>query len=161
MAISDLVTKFRSRFSTYTPTVHLLEDAITGAPSNQKGTNGAAHVYSTNGVDHIDSANGVAVVEQGQFDYETVAASQTDQTLGVTGALGDFLHRLIIIVTTAATAAVSIKDGSGPSIAVFPNSPGGGVCTYVVELNIRSTDGAWKVTTGAGVEVIAIGRFTP
>lgn len=47
MAISDLVTKFRSRFSTYTPTVHLLEDAITGAPSNQKATDQAAHVTET------------------------------------------------------------------------------------------------------------------
>ena len=124
-----------------------------------KGENGAGYAHLKGGP--VDDNAGVMVVEQGQFDYETVAASQTDQTLGVTGALGDFLHRLIIIVTTAATAAVSIKDGSGSSIAVFPNSPGGGVGTYVVELNIRSTDGAWKVTTGAGVEVIAIGRFTP
>lgn len=93
-------------------------------------------------------------------NYETVAASQTDQVLGAAGAIGDYLARLVLVVSTAATAAVSIKDGSGGSIAVFPNSPGGGVGTYVVELGLRSLSGAWKVTTGAGVAAIAVGRFT-
>ena len=123
-------------------------------------SSGALNIFSTNGVDFVDVANGVAVVEQGQFDYETVAASQTDQVLGVTGATGDFLHQLIIVVSTAATAQVQIKDGSGSAITVFPNSPGGGIGTYTVELNIRSTSGAWRVTTGAGVAVLAVGRFT-
>lgn len=159
MSIADLVSQFRSKLSTYTPVVHLLEDNSSGLPSNQKGTNGAAHVYSTNGVDHIDSANGVAVVEQGQFDYETVAAGQTDQALGVTGAAGDFLHRLLCIVTTAATSQVQIKDGSGAAITVLPNNVGGGVGTYPLEFNIRSTNGAWKITTAAGVAVVAAGRF--
>lgn len=129
--------------------------------SVQKGTDGAAHIYSTNGVAHVDELNGVAVIEQGQFDYETVAASQSDQVLGNTGALGDFLHRLICVVATAATAQVQINDGAGSAITVLPNSPGGGVGTYSIELNITSTGGAWKVTTGAGVSVIAVGRFTP
>ena len=35
--------------------------------------------------------------------YETVAASQTAQVLGPTGALGDYLDRLIVTVATAAT----------------------------------------------------------
>lgn len=109
---------------------------------------------------HIDHANGVAVVEQGQFSYETVAASQTDQALGGAGGVGDFLHKLVIVVATAATAATSIKDGAGSAISIMPNSPGGGVGVYVVELNIVSTAGAWSVTTGAGVSVIGIGRFT-
>lgn len=107
-----------------------------------------------------DILNNVQVVEQGQFDYETVAAGQSDQTLGGTGAAGDFLHRLICVVATAATAQVQIKDGVGSAITVLPNSPGGGVGTYSIELNIVSTAGALKVTTGAGVSVIAVGRFS-
>jgi hypothetical protein len=121
---------------------------------------GGLHTYATNGVAFVDETNGVAVVEQGQFDYETVAASQTDQVLGVTGGTGDFLHTLIIVVATAATSQVQIKDGAGAAITVFPNSPGGGVGTYTIELNVVSTGGSWKVTTGAGVSVIAVGRFT-
>lgn len=126
-----------------------------------KGIDGAGYVHQVNGISFVDEANRCAVVEQGQFDYETVAAGQSDQVLGNTGALGDFLHRLVIVVATAATAQVQIKDGSGSAITVFPNSPGGGIGTYIVEFNMVSTSGAWKVTTGAGVSVVAIGRFLP
>ena len=94
-------------------------------------------------------------------DYETVAASQSAQVLGVTGAAGDHLKHLIIVVATAATATVSITDGANTAIVVFPNSPGGGVGTYYVPLGLRSLSGAWKVTTGAGSSVIACGKFTP
>jgi len=96
----------------------------------------------------------------GGGEYETVAASQTTQALGATGALGDYLDRLIIVVATAATAAVSIKDGSDTAISIFPNSPGGGIGTYVLPIGMRSRTGAWQVTTGAGASVIAVGNFT-
>lgn len=95
-----------------------------------------------------------------EYDYETVAASQTDQVLGATGKAGDILHSLVCVVSTALTAATSIKDGSGSAIAVLPNSPGQGVGTYTIELHAMSTSGAWKVTTGAGVACIAVGWFT-
>lgn len=92
--------------------------------------------------------------------YEQVAAGQADQVLGGDGAAGDYLSHLVLVVDTAATAAVSIKDGAGAAIPVFPNSPGGGVGTYHVKLGLTSLDGAWKVTTGAGVAAIAVGQFT-
>jgi len=95
-------------------------------------------------------------------DYETVAAGSTNQTLGTTGTAGDILERLIITVTTAVSAAVSIKDGNGDAISVLPNSPGGGVGVYVVEVGARcvnTTTPGWKVTTGAGSSVIGVGRF--
>lgn len=94
-----------------------------------------------------------------RYQYETVAASQTAQVLGGTGAKGDYLDRLVLVVTTAATAAVSILDGA-TSIAVFPNSPGGGVGTYTVTLGVASVSGAWSVTTGAGVAAIGVGIFS-
>jgi hypothetical protein len=91
-------------------------------------------------------------------DYETVAASQTDQALGAVGAAGDILHKLIISVATAATGTVSIKDGSGSDITITAaNTPIG---VYTVEIGARSTGGAWKVTTGAGATVLAVGAFT-
>jgi hypothetical protein len=92
--------------------------------------------------------------------YETVAAGQTDQVMGLGGAAGDYLDRLIITVGTAASAATSIKDGGGSSIPILPNSPGGGIGVYVVELKAHSRAGAWKVTTGAGSTVLAVGNFT-
>jgi hypothetical protein len=100
------------------------------------------------------------VVRDGKMDYETVAAGQTDQVCGATGGIGDYLDRVILVVTTAATAATSIEDGS-TNIAIFPNSPGGGVGTYTVELGMSSVAGGWEITTGAGVAAICVGRFTP
>lgn len=101
-------------------------------------------------------------VVSGGDEYETVAAGQTDQVLGVIGAAGDYLEQLVVVVSTAATSQVTIKDGSGGSaIVVFPNSPGGGIGTYVVPLGLRATGaGGWRVSTGAGVSVIASGDFT-
>ena len=98
-----------------------------------------------------------------RYPYEHVAASQTAQVLGGTGAAGDYLHRLICTVSTAATSLVQIVDGTGAGIlthTVLPNNVGGGVGVYNIEFNAVSSNGAWKVTTGAGATVIAVGNFT-
>jgi hypothetical protein len=98
--------------------------------------------------------------KSGGREYETVAASQSDQALGATGATGDYLEGLLCVVATALTSQVQIKDGSGSAITVLPNAVGPGVGSYYVPLGLTSTGGAWKVTTGAGVSVIATGDFT-
>lgn len=91
-------------------------------------------------------------------DYETVAASQTDQVIGPVGAAGDILERLVVSVATSLTGTVSIKDGAGSAIVITAaNTPIG---VYSVIIGARSTAGAWKVTTGAGATVVAIGKFT-
>jgi len=98
-----------------------------------------------------------------RYMYEHVAASQSAQVLGGTGAIGDYLHRIVITVATAASAAVQIVDGTGVGIlthTILPNSPGGGIGVYNVELNAVSQNGAWKITTGAGSEVMAVGIFS-
>lgn len=90
--------------------------------------------------------------------YETVAASQTDQVLGASGAARDWLQRLIVTIGTAATSAVSIKDGAGSDIPIVPaNTPIG---VYSIEIGAPSTAGAWKVTTGAGATAVAVGSFS-
>jgi uncharacterized spore protein YtfJ len=93
------------------------------------------------------------------YQYETVAASQTAQVLGTTGAAGDYLHRLIVTVNTALTSTVTILDGS-TSIPIVPANVGAGVGAYSIEINAASISGAWKVTTGAGVTVVAVGKFS-
>lgn len=92
--------------------------------------------------------------------YETVAAGQTAQALGTNGAKGDYLARLVCTVGTAATAQVQIKDGGDTAYTILPNSPGGGIGTYTIEIGACSATGAWQVTTGAGVTVLAVGMFT-
>ena len=88
--------------------------------------------------------------------YETVAASQTAQVLGVTGGAGDTLMRLIITVTTSATSQVTLLDGATSYIIVPAVTPVG---VYDLTINAQSANGAWSVTTGAGATVMAIGNF--
>lgn len=97
------------------------------------------------------------VAAQYGFKYEHVAASATAQVLGATGAAGDYLHRLIITVSTAATSTVSLLDDTSSHVLLAANSAIG---VYSVEVNSKSVNGAWKITTGAGAEVLAIGNFT-
>lgn len=107
-----------------------------------------------------DQNNDVLRVEQ-QFLAEAVAASQTDQIMGATGAVGDFLHRVIIAVDTSATGTCSIKDGNGSAMPLTAaNTPIG---VYSVEVNascVNATTPGWRITTGAGCTVIGVGRFT-
>lgn len=93
-------------------------------------------------------------------EYETVAAAATTQALGATGAVGDYLDTLVCVVATAATSQVQIKDGANAAITVLPNAVGAGVGTYHVALGLVSTNGAWQITTAAGVSVVATGNFT-
>jgi hypothetical protein len=89
--------------------------------------------------------------------YETVAASQTAQVLGVTGGTGDTLMRLIITVTTSATSQVTLLDGATSYIIVPAVTPVG---VYQIDIGAVSVSGAWKITTGAGVSVMGVGNFS-
>lgn len=125
-----------------------------------KGTGGAAHVYVTSLISGEDEALLGLGVFDAAYEYETVAAGVTAQALGSVGVVGDYIKHLVCVVSTAATAQVQIKDGADSAITVFPNSPGGGIGTYIVPLGLRSRTGAWQVTTAAGVAVIAVGLFS-
>jgi hypothetical protein len=89
--------------------------------------------------------------------YETVAASQTAQALGVTGAKGDILAQLIITVTATATSTVTLLDGAISYPLIVATTPVG---VYSITFNAQSVSGAWKITTGAGATVFATGNFT-
>ena len=92
-------------------------------------------------------------------NYETVAASQTAQVLGLNGAQGDYIERLIIVPATTGPGLVTLIDGS-TSIPIMVT---GGTTTLepiVVDLGMYSVTGPWKITTGTNVSVIAVGEFT-
>lgn len=94
-------------------------------------------------------------------DYEAAAASQTAQILGAVGAVGDILERLIISVATAATSTVSIIDGNGSGIVITAaNTPIGVYSVNIGARCVNATTPGWKVTTGAGATVLAVGKFT-
>lgn len=94
--------------------------------------------------------------------YETVAASQSDQALGITGASGDYIYRLILQATVTNPGNVILKDNT-TAIYTFPGGAGSGnsMKPIVLEVGAFSRNGAWKVTTGANIAVLAVGRFKP
>lgn len=95
-------------------------------------------------------------------NYATVAAGQTAQVLGATGALGDYLSHLLVVPATTSPGAVSIKDGAGTPIVVFAGGAGSifSLAPFTIPIEACSIAGAWSVTTGATVSVVAFGAFT-
>ena len=81
--------------------------------------------------------------------------------MGATGATGDYFAGLLIIPATTSPGAVSIKDGSNSAITVFTGgaSSVSNLVPFLIPLGIKSTAGAWQVTTGANVSAIGIGDF--
>ena len=127
------------------------------------GGDGVANFASTATPLPVSLGTATVSATSGGVEYETVAASQTDQIMGASGAVGDYIEGLICVVATAATSQVQIKDGNGSAITVLPNAVGAGVGTYYVPLGLKciaATTPGWKITTAAGVSVIATGDFT-
>jgi hypothetical protein len=111
-------------------------------------------------------ANGVlstapSPVQARNPDYETVAASATDQVMGASGAAGDYISHVIIIPATTSPGAVSIKDGSGSAITIFTGGASSvtSLVPFAVPLGLIAGT-AWKITTGAAVSAIGVGDFT-
>lgn len=92
--------------------------------------------------------------------YETVAASQTAQVLGATGAAGDHISGILVVPATTSPGNILLLDGA-TSITVFT---GGATSVadlkpFLIPLQLKSVSGAWKITTGANVSAIGIGQF--
>ena len=121
--------------------------------------------FGADGTATIVSGLNPLPITPGGADYETVAASQTDQILGATGAVGDYLNFLLVVPATTSPGAVSIKDGNGSAVTVFT----GGASSVsnlvpfpvpVMAKTVNATTPGWKVTTGANVSCVGIGKFT-
>lgn len=109
----------------------------------------------------LGSAGGVKV-DDIFSQYETVAASQTAQAMGATGATGDYLAGVLVFPGTSGCGVVTILDNA-TTIGTFA---GGGTTAladlkpFMVPVGLYSTSGAWKITTGANVTAVGIGKFT-
>ena len=101
----------------------------------------------------------ISSVAPGGLEYETVAASQTAQALGATGATGDYLSHVVIQPVTTAAGTTTIIDNA-TVIFTFTTGTLGDLRPIVVPINAFSVSGAWKITTGASVTATAFGDFT-
>lgn len=92
-------------------------------------------------------------------EYETVAASQTAQAMGATGATGDYLSHVVFQPTTTAAGTSTILDNA-TVIYTFTTGTLSDLRPIVVPVNAISVSGAWKITTGASITATAFGNFT-
>jgi hypothetical protein len=94
-------------------------------------------------------------------EYETVAASQTAQALGASGATGDYIAGILVVPATTSPGNVLLLDNA-TSITVFAGgaSSVSNLVPFLIPLGITSVSGAWKITTGLNVSCIGIGNFT-
>lgn len=93
------------------------------------------------------------------LEYETVAAGQTAQTLGATGATGDYLSHVLIQPATIAAGTTTILDNA-TVIFTFTTGTLPSLAPIYVPIGAFSVSGAWKITTGANVSATAFGDFT-
>lgn len=111
----------------------------------------------------VDADGALRIVSEAAPDqqYETVAASQTAQALGPTGAEGDYLTGVLVIPATTSPGVVTVLDGV-TSVIAFPGGATSvpNLVPFFIPLGAPSKTGAWHVTTGANVSVVGVGRFT-
>lgn len=94
--------------------------------------------------------------------YEIVAASQTAQAMGATGATGDYLAYVEVFPGTAGCGVVTILDNA----TTWGSFAGGGTTAlpslvpFRIDVGTYSVSGAWKITTGANVTAVGVGKFT-
>ena len=76
------------------------------------------------------------------------------------GGIGSFLDSVTIIPATTASGAVTSYDGSTAFATIPAAAALGQSAPYCVQLGIRATSPTtgFKITTGASVTVIAVGR---
>lgn len=122
---------------------------------------GTPLTYNANGLASRANSGPVVIADINAGEYETVAASQTAQVLGPTGATGDYLSGLLVVPATTSPGNVLLLDNA-TSITVFAGGASSvtTLIPFFIPLGMYSVSGAWKVTTGANVSVIGIGNFT-
>jgi hypothetical protein len=92
-------------------------------------------------------------------EYETVAAAQTAQVLGATGAAGDYLSHVVLQPVTLAAATTTILDNA-TVIFTYTGGTLSDLRPITIPINAFSVSGAWKITTGANMAAVAFGDFT-
>jgi hypothetical protein len=105
------------------------------------------------------SATNPVMVQPAATEYETVAASQTAQAMGATGATGDYLSHVVFQPTATNAGTSTILDNA---TVIFTLTTGtlSDLRPITVPINARSVSGAWKITTGASMTATAFGDFT-
>lgn len=95
------------------------------------------------------------------LNYETVAASATEQVMGGAGGRSDVINHILAIPATTSPGAITLTDGS-TAITVFAGGANSitSLIPFGIPLFLRAATGPWKITTGANISCVVIGDFT-
>lgn len=169
--LETLVTSTNTKLDTVIASLSVMDDwdSTDKAKVQVTASGGTEVVFNANGQATMANSAPVAIASNqssikgvnGGSEYETVAASQTAQTLGATGATGDYLSHVIITPATTSPGLVTMLDNA-ISIPLFVGgaSSVSNLVPFTVAIGLISVSGAWKITTGANVSVVAAGDFT-
>jgi hypothetical protein len=129
-------------------------------PANTSGTDGDYEMLQMS-AGRLWVSDSPSLTNFGAGEYETVAASQTAQVLGATGATGDYISGVLVVPATTSPGNVLLLDNA-TSITVFTGGATSvsNLVPFFIPLGMISVSGAWKITTGANVSCIGIGNFT-
>lgn len=103
-----------------------------------------------------------ALTKFGTGYYVTVAASATATVLqSSSGASGDYIDGILVIPASTSPGNVLLLDNA-TSITVFAGGANSvsNLVPFFIPLGAVSRSGAWKLTTGANVSCVAIGKFS-
>ncbi len=143
--------------ATVTPQIALLPyNPTIGAILNPLSAGSA--IIGKVGIDQTTMGTTNGVVSAG-VAYETVAASQTAQALGATGATGDYLSHCVLQPTTTGAGTMTILDNA-TVIFTFTTGTLSNLAPIAIPIGAVSVSGAWKVTTGANETATCFGKFT-
>lgn len=93
--------------------------------------------------------------------YETVAVNATAQSLGATGATGDYLSHCVATPGTTSPGVVTILDNATAIVSFAGGASSvSNLVPFAIPIGAISVSGAWKITTGANITVVCVGRFT-
>ena len=144
-------------------TVDVNAHAVTqsGTWTVQPGNTANTTAWKVDGSAVTQPISNTPLTNMGAGEYETVAASQTAQALGATGATGDYIAGVLVIPATTSPGNVLLLDNA-TSITIFTGgaSSVSNLVPFFIPLGMISVSGAWKITTGASVSCIGIGNFT-
>ncbi len=103
-------------------------------------------------------------VINGANKYVAFAANTSITAIsgGGGGATGDYLSHVVVVPAAVGCGVVTITDNA-TAIISFPGggtTPLSNLVPFVISVGALSSSGAWKMTTGASVSVVAVGKFT-
>jgi hypothetical protein len=134
---------------------------VVGISPNSVNANGAN--TSANSAPVVPATDWVGTTALGKFGtgyYVAVGASATATVLqSSTGATGDYISGVLVVPASTSPGQVLLLDNV-TSITIFTGGTVSNIVPFFIPLGAVSRSGAWKLTTGASVSCVAIGKFS-